>query len=57
MIQSSFPEHVENVATVVSSDISVTWPTRQTVLVSHGSVLFVRPLSSAVVSHSQLSQE
>jgi hypothetical protein len=43
MIQSSFPEHVENVVTVVSSDISVTWPTRQTVLVSHGSVLFVRP--------------
>jgi NAD-dependent oxidoreductase involved in siderophore biosynthesis len=39
--ESSFPDRDTNLMAVASNDVSVTWPARQTMLVSHGPVLFV----------------
>jgi hypothetical protein len=36
IMQSSFPNHDENMVVVASNDISMTWPAKQMVLVSHG---------------------
>jgi hypothetical protein len=52
-MKSSFPDLEENVVAVASNDVNVTWSTKETVLVPHGSVLFIHAsVSPDFITHS-----